>query len=331
MTNRLSEIHPELQPIARMSPKFSFSRKNLWLVNALISLMPGVKTPEITVENIFIPGQDDRTKVRLRIYKPVSSVTPMPVLIWLHGGGYVMGKPEMDDRSCVDYVQRLGITVISIDYRLAPRFPFPTGLDDCASALQWVGANSDQLAVDPKRIAVGGNSAGGGLAAALVQLARDRMEIKPIFQLLVYPMLDDRTVLRTDIDDRSNITWDHKSNRFGWESYLGKPCGAGEVPAYAVPARRADLSVLPPAWIGVGSLDIFHAEDVAYAQRLKECGIECEMKVVQGGFHGFDVFNPKLPVVQDFRQSQILALKKAFYGSATALVGQDGSVRLERR
>ena len=310
--NGLSQIHPELLPIAKMSPRFSFSRKNLWLVNALISLMPGTKTPAISVENTFIPGQDDRTKIRLRIYKPVSSVAPMPVLIWLHGGGYVMGKPEMDDRSCIDYVHRLGITVVSVDYRLAPRHPFPAGLDDCASALQWVGANSDRLGFDPQRIAVGGNSAGGGLAAALVQLARDRLEIKPIFQLLVYPMLDDRTVLRTDIDDRSNIAWDQKSNRFGWESYLAKPCGAEDVPAYAVPARRQDLAGLPPAWIGVGSLDIFHAEDVAYAQRLIECGIECEMKVVAGGFHGFDVFNPKLPVVQDFRQSQILALKKAF-------------------
>jgi acetyl esterase/lipase len=313
MKNGFSKIHPELQPIAKMSPKFSFSSKNFWLVNLLISLMPPIKTPDILVENVFIPGQDDRTKIRLRIYKPKSIATPTPVLIWLHGGGYVMGRPEMDDRSCIEHGRELGIAVVSVDYRCAPKHPFPAGLDDCTSALKWVEAHSDQLAVDSKRIAVGGASAGGGLAAALVQLAQDRLEIKPIFQLLVYPMLDDRTVLCTDIDDSSNITWDQKSNRFGWESYLGKPCGDEEVPDYAVPARREDLSGLPPAWIGVGSLDIFHDEDVAYAQRLKEFGVECEMNIVPGAFHGFDVFNSRLPVVQDFRKSQIFALKRNLF------------------
>ena len=218
----------------------------------------------------------------------------------------------MDDRNCIDYVRRAGMVIVSVDYRCAPKHPFPAGLDDCAAALSWMVSHAAQLGIDPTCIAVGGVSAGGGLAAALAQLAHDQLEIKPIFQLLVYPMLDDRTVLRAEIDDSLNVTWDQKSNRFGWESYLGRQCGAQDVPQYAVPARRADLAGLPPAWIGVGSLDIFHAEDVVYAQRLKESGIECEMKVVQGAFHGFDVFNPKLPVVQDFRQSQILALKKAF-------------------
>jgi acetyl esterase/lipase len=178
--------------------------------------------------------------------------------------------------------------------------------------LKWVAAHAEQLGIDSKRIAIGGASAGGGLAASLVQLAHDRLEIEPIFQLLVYPMLDDRAVLRTDLDDGDSIIWDQKSNRFGWESYLGKACGAEDAPAYAVPARRADLSGLPPAWIGVGSLDIFHAEDVAYAQRLQACGVACELIVVPGAFHGFDVFNPKIPIVQDFRRSQICALKKAF-------------------
>jgi acetyl esterase/lipase len=169
------------------------------------------------------------------------------------------------------------------------------------------------LDIDPKRIAVGGASAGGGLAAALVQLAHDRREIDPVFQMLVYPMLDDRTVLRTDIDDSQNVTWNHKSNRYGWESYLGKECGAEHVPAYSVPARRADLSGLPPAWIGVGALDIFQDEDVAYAQRLRECGVECEIEIIPGAFHGFDVFDPQLSIVQDFRKKQVKVLKKYLF------------------
>ena len=219
----------------------------------------------------------------------------------------------MDDRSCVQYVRELGSSVVSVDYRCAPKPPFPAGLEDSYSALKWVVSHSDQLGVDAKRIGIGGASAGGGLAAALVQLAYDRQEIKPVFQLLVYPMLDDRTVLRADIDDSNNFTWTQKSNRFGWESYLRQECGVEAVPAYSVPARRTDLSGLPPAWIGVGTLDVFHDEDVAYAQRLKACGIECDIDVVPGAFHGFDVFDPQVPIVQDFRKSQIAALRKYLF------------------
>lgn len=311
MNSQFSKIHPELQQVAKKSPKFSFSKRNLWFINLLMNLMPSPKTLKgIIVENVIIASQDGQIKIRLRLYKPKSVATPTPVLIWLHGGGYVMGKPEQDDGSCSQYVRELGITVVSVDYRCAPKYPFPAGLNDGYSALKWVVSHAQQLGVDTKRIAVGGASAGGGLAAALVQFAHDRQEIKPVFQLLIYPMLDDRTVLRADIDDSKNITWSQKSNRFGWESYLGQECGAEHVPAYSVSARRDDLSGLPPAWIGVGTLDIFHDEDVAYAQRLKECGVDCEINIVTGGFHGFDVFDPKVLIVQDFRRSQIAALKK---------------------
>jgi len=314
MSDQFSKIHPELQQVAKKSPKFSFNTTNIRFINLLIRLMPSPKILEgILVENILISGQDDRAKIRLRIYKPISINTPTPVLIWLHGGGYLIGKPEQDDDSCAQFVRELGITIVSVDYRLAPKCPFPAGLDDSYSALKWVVFNSPQLGVDTNRIAIGGASAGGGLAAALIQLAHDRQEIKPVFQLLVYPMLDDRTVLRTDIDDSHNITWTQKSNRFGWESYLGKECGAEDVPAYSVPARREDLSGLPPTWIGVGSLDVFHDEDIAYSQRLKACGIACEIDVIPGAFHGFDVFDSQVPVVQDFRKSQIAALRKYLF------------------
>jgi len=277
-------------------------------------LTPGPKTPEgILVENVFIPGQDDRTKIRLRIYKPKLATTLTPVLIWLHGGGYVMGRPEQDDVRCNQYAGESGISVVSVDYRYAPKHPFPIGLEDSYTALKWVASHSQRLAVDTKGIAIGGASAGGGLAAALGQLAFDRQEIKPIFQLLVYPMLDDRTVLRLDVDDSNNITWNQKSNRFGWESYLGKKCGAEDVPEYSVPARRKDLTGLPQAWIGVGTVDVFHDEDVAYAQRLKECGVKCEIYEAPGAFHAFDVFDPRVPIVQDFRKAQISALKKCLF------------------
>jgi len=311
MNNQFSKIHPELQQVAKKSPRFNFNTTNTWFIKLLLRLMQSPKTlAGILVENIFIPGQNDRIKIRLRIYKPKFSSAPTPVLIWLHGGGYVIGNPEQDDGSCAQFVRELGITVVSVDYRVAPKDPFPAGLDDVYAALKWMVSNSKELSIDAKRIAIGGASAGGGLAAALVQLTHDRQEIKLIFQLLTYPMLDDRTVLRANIDDSNNVTWNQKSNRFGWESYLGMKCGAEDVPVYAVPARRVDLSGLPKAWIGVGTLDIFHDEDAAYAERLKACGIECEIDIVTGAFHGFDVFDPQLPIVQDFRKSQIAALKK---------------------
>jgi acetyl esterase/lipase len=166
------------------------------------------------------------------------------------------------------------------------------------------------LGIDASCIAIGGASAGGGLAASLVHLAHDRQEIKPVFQQLVFPMLDDRTILSVDIDDSQNITWNYRSNQFGWESYLGKECGAEDVPAYAVPSRRRDLSELPPAWIGVGTLDIFYEEDLAYAQRLREFGVQCELDTVPRAFHGFDVWGHNLQIVQHFYESQVSALKK---------------------
>ncbi len=228
----------------------------------------------------------------------------------MHGGGHIIGKPEMEDTICTQFVRELGISIVSVDYRLAPKHPFPAGLEDCYSALVWAKQNSEPFGFDATRIGVGGTSAGGGLAAALAQLAHDRREVSPIFQLLTYPMLDDRTALHRDIDDSNSPTWSQKSNRFGWEAYLGKHYGADEILAYSVPARREDLSGLPPAWIGVGTLDVFYEEDMLYAQRLKEAGIECDLNIVEGAFHGFDVFDQKLSIVQEFRKSQIDALKK---------------------
>lgn len=310
MNNIDSKIHPELQGIFKKSPQLVFSSKNLWLVRLLMSLTPAHKTPEdVSIEKMHITGQDGQTKIRLRVYKPKKITGTTPALLWLHGGGYIMGNPEMDDSVCTQYVREVGIVIVSVDYRYAPKYPFPAGLEDSYSALKWMASHARQLGIDSNRIAIGGASAGGGLAAALVQLAHDRQEIKPIFQLLVYPMLDDRTVLRADIDDSNSPTWSQKSNQFGWESYLGKKCGPDDVPAYSVPARREDLSGLPNAWIGVGTEDVFHAEDVAYAHRIKEVGIECELHIVQGAFHGFDVFDSQLTIVQEFRKSQITALK----------------------
>ena len=310
----ISDVHPELQAGAAKTPQITFNAWTLWSIRFLTKLLPSPKVPgDIVIENTFIPVPNSKKQMRLRIYRPKSITSPTPVLVWLHGGGYIIGTPEIGEAACTEYVRELGIVAVSVDYRLAPDHPFPTSLEDSYAALKWVVSHAQQLGIDATRIAIGGESAGSGLAAALVQLAVDRQEIKPVFQLLVYPMLDDRTTTRTDMASKGYFAWNQASNHFGWKSYLGKNPGAVDLPAYAAPSRRADLSGLPPAWIGVGTLDLFHDEDVAYAQRLKECAVECELVVVPGAFHGFDLMAAEAPVVRDFRKSQIAALKRYLF------------------
>ena len=268
---------------------------------------------DIQIRDIFIDGQDG-AQIRLRVYQPGTPPVKAPSLLWMHGGGYIMGMPEQDDIYVLPFVREVGLVVVSVDYRLAPDYPFPTPLEDCYAALQWMTAQAEIPGIDPNRIAVGGSSAGAGLAAALAQLAHDRGEIHPVLQLLVYPMLDDRTGARKDIEPKAHVVWNNISNQFGWESYLGQSCGAETAPAGSVPARRDNLAGLPPAWIGVGTNDLFYDEAAAYAQRLSEAGVPCELVPVPGAFHAFDLFAPKMQAVRDFRQAQVVALKKALYG-----------------
>ncbi len=219
-----------------------------------------------------------------------------------------MGTAAQDDALCRRFSQELGIIVAAVDYRLAPEHPFPVPLHDCHDALLWL---AQQPEVDTTRIVVGGASAGGGLAAGLALLAHRRGEVQLAFQLLTYPMLDDRTATRVDPGASKRRLWSNTSNRFGWQSYLGQAPGGTEVDGLAAPARVDDLSHLPPAWIGVGTSDLFHDEDVAYAARLNAAGVACALDVVQGAFHGFDLVRPKAGVSQAFHSSQIAALAAA--------------------
>lgn len=239
--------------------------------------------------------------VGVRVYRPTGVTEPGPALLWIHGGGYVIGNAKQDDRLCMRFCRALGITVASVDYRLAPEHPYPAPLDDCYAALLWLAGLP---AVDPARVAIGGASAGGGLAAALALLARDRGEVAPAFQLLVYPMLDDRSA--SVAADARHRLWDPRANQFGWTAYLGDAD-----PRTAVPGRRDDLSGLPPAWIGVGTHDLFHDEDLAYAQRLRDAGVPCRVETVPGAFHGFDLVLPKAAVSEQFFNQQCDAVRDA--------------------
>ncbi|TQF74585.1 alpha/beta hydrolase [Rhodococcus spelaei] len=243
--------------------------------------------------------------VTVRVFRPRTLQPLMPGLLFVHGGGYLIGSASMGDSMCRRVANDLGAVAVSVEYRLAPEYPFPTPLEDCYAGLRWL---ADQPDVDASRIAIAGESAGGGLAAALALLARDRGEIEPAFQLLSYPMLDDRTAQRTDIDGRRLRVWSVASNRYGWRAYLG---GAADVPPLAAPARYGNLAGLPPAWIGVGTHDLFHDEDVAYAARLNDARVPCALHVVPGAYHGFDLVDPRSATSRAYRQEQMRALAAA--------------------
>jgi acetyl esterase/lipase len=296
-----SDFHPDLRKIARFVPKQAVTPVTLPVIRMVTRRM-WRRAPN-GGEDLTLPSG-----VGVRLYRPSTAAGPGPGLLWIHGGGYVIGHPGQDDQLCRRYAERLGATVASVDYRLAPEHAYPAPLEDCYAALKWLAALPS---VDADRVAVGGASAGGGLAAALTLLARDRGEVTPAAQLLVYPMLDDRTVDREGLDNPGLRLWNQTSNKFGWSAYLGDAD-----PEVAVPARQPDLHGLPPTWMGVGTLDLFHDEDLTYAERLKAAGVPCDVEVVKGAFHGFDGIAPKAEVSQSFFDSQCAMLQRALAPAA---------------
>ncbi|MEZ5178197.1 MAG: alpha/beta hydrolase [Acidimicrobiales bacterium] len=310
----MGDVHPDLLPLARLIPRVSVTPRTLrairWATDRIgVPDLP--RLDDVVVEDRWTPASDDGHQVRVRWYRPADADQPIPALLWLHGGGYVMGMPEQDQHLLLSIVRELRVGVAAPDYRLAPEHPHPAPVHDGHAALRWLHAQADGLGVDPSRIAVGGASAGGGLAAAVTLLAHDRADAPVAFQLLVYPMLDDRTVVRTDHDPSDVRVWTPRSNAFAWRSLLGAEPGGPDVDPYAAPARREDLAGLAPAWIGVGTHDLFHDEDVAYARRLADAGVPCQLEVVPGAYHGFDNVSRTAAVVRAFRQSYVDALAAA--------------------
>ncbi len=228
--------------------------------------------------------------ISVRVFTPVGGDPELmhPAYLHLHGGGYVMGSASGADAEKAALAAELACVVASVEYRLAPESPHPGPVEDAYAALRWLHENAASLRVDRTRIAIGGESAGGGLAASLALLARDRGEIPLVFQSLIYPMLDDRTVTAEPHPFAGELVWTRDDNRFGWSSLLGVEPGSDGVSPYAAPARAEDLSGLPPAFISVGTLDLFIDEDIVYAQRLIRAGVPCELHVFPGAYHGFD-------------------------------------------
>jgi len=287
---KLSRVAPELRgfyQIMRTTPVGT--RLGRSILRKAISLVPQAKPlPGVAMEKIHLAcGQE------IHVYTPAGAKNG-GVLLWIHGGGMVIGSVAQDDATCLATASALSAVVVSVDYRLAPEHPFPTPLDDCTEAWDWIQANAGVRSLDLARVAIGGQSAGGGLAASLVQRLHDRGGIQPIAQWLFCPMLDDRTAAKRDLDSVKHFLWTNKSNRVGWASYLGVAPGSSVVPEYASPARRQNVDGFPSTWIGAGDIELFHDEAVAYGAALAAAGVSTVVDVVAGAPHAFEAVGTPL-------------------------------------
>lgn len=303
----LERIHPQFRDAVKRFPALPLH--NRWF-RAIISRLSSRMGKPRAVAGVRI--EDRRLDHgRVRIYRPESGGTG-GALFWIHGGGLILGNPGLNDRECSAWARDLGLVVVSAGYRLASQHPFPAALDDLYQSWRWLQGAVAALGIDPQRVVVSGQSAGGGLAASLVQRIHDEGGVQPAGQALLCPMLDDRTAARRELDSINHRLWNNRSNRAGWGCYLGTAPGGPAVPAYAVAARRDNLAGLPPAWIGVGDIDLFYEENRRYAERLREAGVPCELEVVSGGHHGFELLSWQAPLTRAFYQSNYRFLQRVF-------------------
>ncbi len=280
------ELDSEIGPLLADFPFFAIGADNVADIRSVPLVPPTPLSDAVERTDHVVPGDPD---VVIRVHRPRGIEGPLPCLYSIHGGGYVIGSFTMDDPRFDVWCPRFACVGVSVEYRLSPETPYPGPLDDCYLGLQWVHDHHEEVGVDPARIGIAGVSAGGGLAAALALVSRDRGEVPVQFQLLDCPMLDDRQITPSSQLDGLSI-WSRESNTFGWRSYLGDIYGTDRVPAYAAPARAEDLAGLPPAYVSVGGADGFRDEDIAYAMRLGQAGVPTELHVFPGAPHGVMMF-----------------------------------------
>ena len=275
-------VDPALRQATLALPRTDPSKKIIRVAIRLATrVMPVPRVEGVAVSTV------KSGRLRLRCYRP-DAQTGAGALVWIHGGGLLFGDARQDEALVAQTALDLGIPIISVNYRFAPEHPFPAAHNDVFEAWEWALAHASDFGVGPDRFAIGGESAGGGLVAALVQRIYDEGGPQPVAQWLFAPMIDDRTAVDRSLDAAGHWVWDNRANRVGWTGYLGTAIGAAELPPYAAAARRIDLTGLPPAYIAVGDIELFLAEDQAYANRLREAGVAVTLDIVPGAPHGFE-------------------------------------------
>jgi len=308
-------LDPELAAGLAAFPPFSaLTAETLPQMRAMITELGTAQIAQLPRDGVLyeerrVTGPKGAPDVRVTIYRPEKTSGPLPVCLHMHGGGMVMGTPELRHAASIAAVQTHACLVVSVDYRLAPEAPFPAAVEDCYAALAWIWTEAAALGIDKTRIVAIGESAGGGLAASLSILARDRGEYTIAKQILTYPMLDDRSGRNYDHPYVGEFIWTRDNNMFGWGAYLGD--ARGKLPPHAVPARCESLEGLPPAFVATGTMDLFLEEDIEYARRLIRSGVPTELHVYPGAFHGFDMI-PDAKLTIALRRDVRGALERAF-------------------
>ncbi|HWX80851.1 MAG TPA: alpha/beta hydrolase [Steroidobacteraceae bacterium] len=304
-------VDPQLLPLLELFPTMQFSVELLPEIRARAFPAPAdPRAAAVAMETQMVSGPAGAPDVPIFIYRPREKSGPLPCIFHIHGGGYVVGSAATMEPFHRPLALDADCCIVSVDYRLAPETRYPGAIEDCYAALAWVHKQAAAIGVDARRIGVMGESAGGGLAAALALLARDRREYKLAFQHLIYPMLDDRTCVSASPHPfTGEFIWTPHNNKFGWSSLLGVPPGSDGVSPYAAPARAADLARLPPTFISTGALDLFLEEDIDYAQRLARHGVPVELHVYPGAYHAFDL-EPNAQIAVNARRDSVAALRR---------------------
>lgn len=310
-------VDPELRPVLELVLQL-FPATDVEITEAGIQAFrargramskPPLNSPRVEERSLAVAGAPDVTVYAINAEPGASR----PAILHIHGGGYLGGSAVASVADMQVLAGALDCAVVTVEYRLAPETPFPGALDDNYAALKWLHDNAAELGVDPGRIALMGESAGGGHAVMLATAARDRGEVAVCLQALTYPMLDDRTgSSRTPAAHVGTFLWRPALNVAGWTALLGQAAGGDGAPEGAVPARAASVAGLPPTFIAVGTLDLFVDEDIAYARRLVEAGVPTELLVLPGAFHGSDQAAPHASVSRRQRRALYNALARAF-------------------
>ncbi|MEO5493556.1 MAG: alpha/beta hydrolase [Sphingomonas sp.] len=312
MPDTMHLVDPALRPMLEAWPTIELNADTLIeMRNRERSLpLPPADPTGTTLERRQVPGPIGAPDIALHIYKPEGVEGPLPAIYHIHGGGYVGGGASQLEFFHRPMVRELNCVLVSVDYRLAPEHVFPAAIEDCYAGLRWTVENAEQLGIDISRLGVMGESAGGGLAASLALLVRDRGEYTFAFQHLTYPMIDDRTCVGEQHPHTGQFIWTPHNNRFGWQALLGQEPGGADVSPYAAASRATDLTGLPSTYIMTGALDLFLEEDLDYARRLIRAGVPTELHVYPGGFHGFDVL-PLSAASSAAQASRMAALARA--------------------
>lgn len=305
MENR---IHKELLSTFKNLSPMELTEERLPLIREVNKkLIEPYKNSAITQKEYYAIHKNN-VKVRLKVYAPINQKQDLPVVLFIHGGGYVFGTVEGNDAKCAQYVKEVNCVVVSVDYRLAPEHPYPAAIEDCYLALQWIVENQQSLSVDIDRLAVVGGSTGGGLTAALSLLSRDRQGPNIKFQMPLFPMIDDSCSTFSSKEFTDKRIWSKDLNQFAWSMYLKNV--EGEAPKYAAPMREEDFSHLPPTYTTVGTLDPFRDETMNYVKALTEAGVPVEFHLYPGGFHEFESIVPDAQISQKATSESIEALKR---------------------